>query len=82
MIENDKDKIEICLKVIEKYFTLLKILGVGFMAILGINDVVSEMFGKTVAYISVVVVAVLISVIVLTLSKKFAIISKLNIKDQ
>ena len=75
-------RIEICLKVIEKYFTLLKILGVGFMAILGINDIVNEMFGKTIAYVSVIIVAVLISVVFLTIGKKFAIISKLNLKDK
>ncbi len=82
MIKNNDDTIEVCLKVIEKYFTLLKIFGVGFMAMLAINAIINDTFGKIVTYASIILVGIFVIVVVLTLSKKFAIISKLILKDE
>jgi|GEM_PF-4906798 len=76
-----KEEIYICLDVIEKYFTFIRIIGTGFMAILGVNAIIKDIFGDIIAKGSLVVAAFTLIVLILTVFRKFAIIKAIREKE-
>jgi len=76
-----KEQIEICIKMIELRFKWLNILGVGFLALIGIYNFLSEEFSVIIAKMILVVIGFVIIYVVLTIEKKFAIIKEINLKD-
>ena len=81
-MKNKKLEIELCLNVIERYFTFLKILGTGFMTILGVHSIIKDIFGIIIAKATLIVVALSIVITILTIFRKFAIIKTIREKDE
>ena len=76
-----ENEISICLKVIENYFSFLKIMGTGFMAILGVNTLVKDIFGELITKGVLIAIVFVIMSLLLTVFRKFAIIKALREKE-
>jgi len=77
-----RKEIYICLDVIEKYFTFLKIIGTGFMAILGVNTLIKDIFGELIIKGALIAIAFVIMSLLLTIFRKFAIIKTIREKEK
>jgi len=81
-VNNLKEEIYICLDVIEKYFTFLKIMGLGFMGILSVHSLIKNIFGEIIAKYSLVISGFIVILIILTIFRKFAIIKAIREKEE
>jgi hypothetical protein len=74
--------INICFNAIDKYFTFLKIIGGGFLAILGVYSFIKDIFGEIIAKGSLMVSVMLIAIIILTIFDKFNIIKQIRRRNK
>ena len=77
-MDNKKEEIEICFKVISKYFIFLSIAGAGFVGMLGVSLVVESIFGSLILKAALIIIALVNVSITLTIFTKFAIIKALR----
>ena len=72
-----KEKIEICLKVINLLFKLLGILGAGFLSLVGLYSFIGGEFGLLVAKVSLTICAIFIAITLLLIYDRFSIIKEM-----
>ena len=72
-----REKIEVCLEVINLLFKLLSILGAGFLSLVGLYSFIGGEFGLLVAKVSLIICTVFIVITLLLIYDRFSIIKKM-----
>ena len=76
------EKVNNCLKTIDKLFKWLSLTGIGFLGLIGIFTFVKNLFGMYIAKIALIVLAILMIGISYMIYDRFVIIKEINLKDE
>lgn len=81
-MKNIDIKIKTCRESIESLIKILKVIGTGILALIGLFNFIEEKFNILVAQSILIFTCFLILVIIFAIFRKYAIIEKLNLKER